>query len=94
MQKRVLCSLIHRGGAIGGTLYIDDMAITYKTNKLTVEQRLKRLVLPILEMQSLTWKRFIFPIATFQMQNGEKYSFIIFNKRKFCQYFQANAGIE
>ena len=88
MQKRFLCSLLHRGGVIGGTLNIDDMSITYQTNKLTVEQRLKHLVLPLLEIQSLTWKSFIFPIATFEMQNGEKYSFIIFNKRKFCQAFQ------
>ena len=88
MQKSFLCSLIHRGGVIGGTLYMDDMSITYKTNKLAVEQRLKNLVLPLLEIQSLTWKRFIFPIATFQMQNGERYSFILFNKRKFCQAFQ------
>lgn len=39
MKTAFLCSLI-RGGILGGALYLDEKAVTYKTNKLTVESPL------------------------------------------------------
>ena len=73
---------------MGGALYLDDNSITYKTNKLTVDKAYRNLVLPLDEIAELTWKWIVFPIATFQMKNGVKHKFILFNKRRFNKYYQ------
>lgn len=86
MKKTFICSLC-RGGILGGALYLDETAVTYKTNKLTVDKKYKNLVLPLEEIENLSWKRILFPIATFRMKNGEEYKFIIFNKRRFNKYY-------
>jgi hypothetical protein len=87
MKKSFICSLICHNGIIGGGIYIEDTSITYKTNKLTVDKKYRNLVLPINEICELTWKWIVFPIATIQMQSGERYRFIIFNKGRFNKYF-------
>jgi hypothetical protein len=83
MKKSFLCSLICRGGILGGGIYIDEEAITYKTNKLTVDKKYKNLVLPLDRICELTWKWIVFPVASIRMTNGEKYKFMIFNKARF-----------
>ena len=83
MKKTFICSIICRNGILGGGLYIDDTAIIYKTNKLTVDKKYRNLVLPRNEIRELSWKWFLFPVATLQMINGEEYKFIIFNKKRF-----------
>ena len=74
---------------LGGGLYMDDRAITYKTNKLTVDRKYRNLVLPKDEICQLTWQWIVFPIATFHTVSGEKYKFIIFNKRGFEKSFDS-----
>lgn len=86
MRKRFICSLC-LGGILGGTLYLDETSVTYKTNKLTVDKAYKNLVLPLNEISEIAWKWIVFPVAIFQMKSGEKYKFIIFNKRRFCRYY-------
>ena len=39
MKKSFMCSLICHNGIVGGGLYIENNAITYKTNKLTVDRK-------------------------------------------------------
>lgn len=87
MQKVFMCSLCHRG-ILGGGLYLDRQNLTYKTQKLTIEKKYRNLMLPLAEIQELTWKWILFPVATFQMKNGEVYQFLIFNKPRFEKWFQ------
>ena len=87
MKKSFMCSLICHNGILGGGLYIENNAITYKTNKLTVDRKYRNLVLSLNEIRELTWKWIIFPIATFHMMSGENYKIIIFNKRRFKKYY-------
>ena len=87
MKKSFICSLICHNGIVGGGLYIEDNAITYKTNKLTVDRKYRKLVLLLNEIRDLTWKSIVFPVATFHMTSGEKYKVIIFNKRRFKKYY-------
>lgn len=87
MRKAFMCSLCHKG-ILGGGLYLDSQSITYKTQKLTVDKKYKNLVLPLNEIEEITWKWRIFPIATFHMKNGEKYKMIIFNKVRFNKYYR------
>ena len=87
MKKSFMGSLICHNGIIGGGIYIDDAAITYKTNKLTVDRKYKNLVLPLNEVCELTWKWVVFPIAVIKMTSGEEYKFIIFNKGRFNKLY-------
>ena len=86
MKKSFTCSLICHNGIIGGTIYIEDTAITYKTNKLTVDRRYRNLELKRKDISEISWKWIVFPIATFHMKNGEEYKAIIFNKRRFIKW--------
>ena len=86
MKKVFICSLCHNG-ILGGGLYLDEQSVTYRTNKLTVDEKYRNLVLPLCEITELTWKQIVFPIASFHMANGEEYKFLIFNKRRFERYY-------
>ena len=90
MQKVFMCSLCHKG-IIGGVLSLDRQNLTYKTQKLTVDKRYRNLVLPLAEIEELTWKWGLFPVATFRMKNEDLYKFLIFNKPRFEKWFQEYA---
>ena len=78
MRRVFFCSLCHNG-ILGGGLYLDNQSVTYRTQKLTVDDKYKNLVLPLNEIKEITWKCVIFPVATFHMKNSECYKIIIFN---------------
>jgi len=92
MRKSFVCSLCHNG-LLGGGIYIENSTVTYKTNKLTVDKKYRNLVLQLDEIEELTWKWCVFPIATFRMKNDEQYRFIIFNKRRFEKYYTEFKGL-
>lgn len=87
MKKRFICSLCHRG-ILGGALYLDNEALTYKTNKLTVDKAYKRIVLPLNEIVDISWHRRLFPVATLHMQDGKEHKLMIFNKRRFMKWYK------
>ena len=87
MKEVFICSLI-QNGILGGALYVDEQSITYRTNKLTVSTELRNLVLRISEIQDVTWKWVVFPIATFHMLDQRNYKIIIFNKWRFEKVFR------
>lgn len=84
MRKAFMCSLCHNG-VLGGGLYVDDTAITYRTNKLTVAKEYRNLVLPLRQIRDITWK---WILATFTMENGQQYRFLIFSKKGFGTFYQ------
>ena len=69
-------------------LYLDKESVVYRTNKLTVNEKYRNLVLPLENIEKVTWKWIIVPIATFFMKDGEVYKMIIFNKGRFQKYYQ------
>ena len=87
MRKSFVCSLCHNG-IIGGGLYLDHQSVTYVCQKLTIDKKYKKLVLPLNDIKEITWEWVIFPLATFYMNNGEIYKFLIFNKCRFEKWFQ------
>lgn len=87
MRKVFMCSLCHNG-ILGGGLYLDNQAITYRTQKLTVSEKYKNLILPLCDIKEISWWWLVFPVATFHMENGESYKIIILNKWRFKKYFQ------
>lgn len=84
MKNVYLCSLC-RGGLLGGALCLDDQALTYRTGKLTVSEAWRNLVLPLAEIQAVSWKWRLFPMASFSMKDGTPHRFLIFRKRSFCK---------
>ena len=84
MKKAFVCSLCHNG-VLGGGLYVDDTAITYRTNKLTVAKEYRNLVLPLRQIRDITWK---WILATFTMENGQQDRFLIFNKKGYGTFYQ------
>ncbi len=91
MRKVFLCSLCYKG-ILGGGLYLEPKSLTFRTNKLSVNEKLRNLVLPLKEIEEVTWKWIVFPVATFHMKNGEAYKMIIFNKSRFCKWYQEYRG--
>lgn len=92
MPKSFICSLCHNG-ILGGGLYLDSQSVTYKTNKLTVDEKYKNLVLPLNEIKEITWKWIVIPVATFYMKNGEEYKIIIYNKARFNKYYREYSSV-
>lgn len=91
MRKVFMCSLCHNG-ILGGVLYLESQSVTYRTQKLIVTEKYRNLVFPLNEIEDITWKWIIFPIATFHMKNGESYKIIIFNKARFMKYYKEYSG--
>lgn len=89
MKKTFVCSLCHKG-VLGGGLFVDNESVTYKTGKVTVEPMYRNLCLNRKEIKTITWKWVIFPVATFEMENGSLYSFIIYNKWGFIKAMDEN----
>ena len=85
MRKAFMCSLCHKG-ILGGGLYLDTQSVTYKTQKVTVDKKYRKLVLPLRDIEKVTWKWLVFPIATFHMSNGEEYRLLIYNKKRFWRF--------
>ena len=86
MKSYFVCSLCHNG-LLGGGLIVDENTITYKTGKIIVDQKYRNLELCRSNIRDLSWKSIVFPIATFEMKDGEKYSFMIFNKSRFMKVY-------
>ena len=87
MRKAFVCSLICHNGILGGGLFLEPETLTYRTNKLTVDKKYRNLVLPLAQIKEINWKRVVFPIATFRMENGEEYKILLFNKARFEKYY-------
>jgi hypothetical protein len=86
MKEYFTCSLI-KNGLLGGALIVEDKTITFKTNKLTVNKKYRLLELSRDDIVDLSWKQSVFPTAVFKMKNGESYSFLIFNKKRFMEVY-------
>ena len=91
-MKVFVCSLCYRGGVLGGALHLDERTLTYKTNKLTVDKKIRNLEMPLEEITEITWKRVLFPLVTVHLKNGEAYQFLMFNKAGFEEAFREYHG--
>ena len=86
MKSYFVCSLCYNG-ILGGGLIVDDNTITYKTGKVTIDNKYRNLELKRSDIVNLSWNWIIFPVATFVMKNADKYTFLIFNKWRFMKVY-------
>ncbi len=83
MRKYCIASLC-KNGIIGGGLLIEDDAVTYCTNKLTVNPKYRRLRIPYTSITSYEkGTMLIFPTVTLHLDDGTDYKFIVFHRFKF-----------
>ena len=69
-------------------MIVNEKSITYKTGKVSVDRKYRNIELMRSDIVSLSWRWIIFPVATFEMANGEKYNFLIFNKWRFKKVYE------
>ena len=50
MRNVFMCSLCHNG-ILGGGLYLDHQDVTFRTQKLTVSDQYRNLILPLNEIK-------------------------------------------
>lgn len=83
-MKKAFRGSLCREGVLGGGIYVDDKCVMYRTQKITVSEKYKKLILEYKDMESISAKRvFIFPVVTIRMKDKEVYKFVIFSCKKF-----------
>ena len=82
MKKFFVVSLV-KNGLIGGSIFADSEAITYRTGKVTIPQEYRHLVMKYEDICEVTngWL-FILPTVVVKMRNGIEYKFVVFLGRK------------
>lgn len=84
MKKIFAASLCYKG-LVGGGITVDDFAITYRTNKLTVPKHLKEIHMLIKDIEKIenTRAALLVPAVEIHMKSGQSYKFIIFGRKNF-----------
>ena len=85
-QESFACSVWYYGiGILGGNLLLDNDALTYtiQRKRRDIAEQYWSFVLPLNEIDEVTWKRIVFPLAIIRTKNQEEYRIFIFNKRRF-----------
>ncbi len=93
MTKSFLCSLCCEGGLLGGAIAVSDAALTYKTQKLTVSERLRKIEMPLEQIESVVAARVlgILPAVEILMKNGESLTVIVFDRKRFFEEYEKRA---
>ena len=83
MKQYYIASLC-REGILGGGIVADEDGITYKTGKVTVTPRLRKLEIKYGNIRDFSKKWVLcFPVFTISLNDGENYRFIIFSPKRF-----------
>jgi len=94
MKNYFIVSLC-KNGILGGGLVVSDDSITYRTNKLTVPQKYRSLMMQYKNIQGLSkaWM-LCFPTVTVHMDDGESYKFIVFSRAKLISLLEEKTGFK
>ena len=78
-KKQYFIASLCKNGILGGGITVDEEAIIYHTNKLTVSDRYRRLEMRFEEIESVSAGR-LSAITTvlIKMKKGEVYKFLVF----------------
>lgn len=83
-MKKVFCASLCREGILGGGLYVSEAGVTYRTGKVTVPDRFRRLEMHKDDIRQVCKGRMLgFPLVTFQMNSDEEFKFIVFRRETF-----------
>ena len=78
-KKHYFLASLCKNGILGGGITIDENAVTYHTNKLTVSDKYRHLEMKYGDIEKIAVSRFVFlPVLTIQMKNDDTYKLIVF----------------
>ncbi|MBR4446202.1 MAG: hypothetical protein IKS37_09960 [Solobacterium sp.] len=85
-MKQYFSASLCEEGILGGAIIADDIGITYRTNKITIPDRLKKIEMHYEDIAVMVQKYVLcFPAVTITLRNGEMHTFIVFRRRTFCE---------
>lgn len=85
MQNTFTVSLC-KNGILGGYIVADEVAITYRTGKVTIPKKYRNLQMNYQDILSVSEGSLLFfPTVTVKMKNEEEYKFIVFSRKRFLQ---------
>ena len=85
-MKRVYVASLCKNGLLGGSLYVDDEKIAFRTGKLTVPPRIRNLELHFNNLVGIRKEYIlILPVAAVSMKNGEEWKFFVLRRNDFVR---------
>lgn len=73
-----------KNGLLGGWITIGEVSMVYKTGKLTIPEKYRKLVMEYNDIYTITEGSLLFlPTVTVKMKNEEEYRFVVFNRKRF-----------
>lgn len=85
-MKRVYAASLCKNGLLGGSLYVDDEKIAFRTGKLTVPPRIRNLELHFKNVVGIRKEYIlILPVAAVSMKNGEEWKFFVLRRNDFVR---------
>ena len=91
MQKIFKGSLCCDAGILGGSIMLNDVQITYKTQK-SLPDKYKEVTIPIADITTFTPSRsmLFFPAVKITTKNNTEYKLLVFSRDKFLQILAEN----
>ena len=88
MQKAFYASLFY-DGIRGGAIIVNDTAIVYKNQTLTLPNEYENIVMPFADIDHVEISRaFLFYAFTIYLKSGKSYKYLIFNHKRFYKALQ------
>ena len=88
MKKAFYASLFYEG-VRGGAIVVNDYAIVYKNQTLTLPSEYKNIVMPFADIDKIeSGRALLFPTFTIYLRNGKFYKYLIFNRKRFYKTLQ------
>ena len=85
-MKRVYAASLCKNGLLGGSLYVDDEKIAFRTSKLTVPPRIRNLELHFKNVVGIRKEYIlILPVTAISMKNGEEWKFFVLRRNDFVR---------
>lgn len=85
-MKRVYAASLCKNGLLGGSLYVDDEKIAFRTGKLTVPPRIRNLELHFKNVVGIRKEYIlILPVTALSMKNGEEWKFFVLRRNDFVR---------
>ena len=85
-MKRVYAASLCKNGLLGGSLYVDDEKIAFRTGKLTVPPRIRNLELHLKNVVGIRKEYIlILPVTAISMKNGEEWKFFFLRRNDFVR---------
>ena len=78
-KKHYFLASLCKNGILGGGITVDENAITYHTNKLTVSDKYRHLEMKYSEIEKISTENLWFlPIVLIKMKNQDEHKFLVF----------------